>query len=168
MIWSTTRYVWYDSMTVQSDNLTVWQCDSETVWQCDSETVTVCQSMVMGEFNHSWHHGGGLQYLYYWLFILFIVHWSSYNANEQQGGFIHIYCLTIIPGVFVSILSTNTLFFQLKGFALFPWPHIVMLLYHITTKVFFSRPTPIGGPWASHWLNKGGREEGGGGMRTLS
>ena len=27
---------------------------------------------------------------------------------------------------------------------------------------FFSRPTPIGGPWASHWLNKGGgrRNEG--------
>ena len=24
---------------------------------------------------------------------------------------------------------------------------------------FFSRPTPIGGPWASHWLNKGGRRE---------
>ena len=27
---------------------------------------------------------------------------------------------------------------------------------------FFSRPTPIGGPWASHCLNKGGREEEGG------
>ena len=27
-------------------------------------------------------------------------------------------------------------------------------------QIFFSRPTPIGGPWASHWLTKGGREGG--------
>ena len=28
--------------------------------------------------------------------------------------------------------------------------------FHIFCVLFFSQPTPIGGPWASHWLNKGG------------
>ena len=50
-----------------------------------------------------------------------------------------------------------------------PDQHPVLVLvvspHHIYIYItFFSRPTPIGGPWASHWLNKGGREGG----RTLS
>ena len=93
------------------------------------------------------------------IFILFD-HVLNYLRSINYYYYYYYSCYCTLSIVLQFLYSCYCTFIIVILLLHYYYPVFLLLLSCYCTIGFFSRPTPIGGPWDSHWLNKGGREEG--------
>ena len=93
--------------------------------------------------------------IYFWIIFKFrescvcMLHfWKSYDMSKKYTTInLNVQNMTMKKSDIVTF-GVKSLFDLGSNFVWSTWS--------LDCDIFFSRPTPIGGPWASHWLNKGG------------